>query len=88
YWDFYHGFGLTISLLLAVLAVLAWQLSTISRRAPRAALPMTITLMLAFGGLTVLSWRYFFSGPIVLSFGAFLLAGTAVVLLARESAAV
>ncbi|MDE3156312.1 MAG: hypothetical protein KGN76_14515 [Acidobacteriota bacterium] len=87
YWDFYHGFGLVISLLLAALAVLAWQLAGLSRQAPRAALPLTATLMLALGGLAVLSWQYFFWGPIVMSVAGFLLAGIALLLLGREAGA-
>src|SRR5260370_10329903 len=46
HWAFYRGFALIISLLLLVLAVIAWQLAALSRRAPREALPMAITLQL------------------------------------------
>jgi len=86
YWEFYRGFALTISVLLAAMMVIAWQLASISRRSGRAALPMAITLQCACIGLLVLGRMFFFGGPIVMSAGAVLLSTAAVVALAREPA--
>jgi hypothetical protein len=67
YWEFYRGFALIISVQLLLMMVISWQLSTIGRRSPRLALPMAITLQLGCVGLTILSWRFFFGAPIVIS---------------------
>jgi hypothetical protein len=86
YWEFYRGFALTISLLLVAMMVIAWQLSAISRRDARAAIPMAITLQLSCVGLLVLGWMFFFGGPIVMSGVAVVLSTVAVALLVRDTA--
>lgn len=67
YWDFYVGFGLFVSVLLLLAAVLAWQLAGL----PAQTLPLLRStawaLALCFAALTVLSWMYFFIIPIVFS---------------------
>lgn len=67
YWDFYRGFGLDLSVFLLLAAALAWQLGGL----PAQALPLVrVTawaLALTFAAVTVLSWMYFFSIPIVFS---------------------
>ncbi|HEY1090940.1 MAG TPA: hypothetical protein VGE47_07610 [Burkholderiaceae bacterium] len=64
YWDFYVGFGLSISVFLLFTALLAWQLGNLSAKS----LPMLRTtawaLVLCFAGLTALNWIYFFTIPI------------------------
>lgn len=86
HWDFYRGFALIISLQLAVMAAVAWQLSAISRRSARQALPMAITLQLACLGLLALSLKFFFGAPIVMAIAAVLCSTIASILLARASA--
>jgi hypothetical protein len=85
YWDFYRGFALTTSVLMAAMAVVAWQLSAIARRSPREALPMAVTLLLGSVGLLVLGWMFFFTPPIVFSLAAVGCAGMAVVRIRAES---
>lgn len=85
HWDFYRGFALVISLLLLVLAVIAWQLAALGRRAPREALPMAITLQLCCLGLLVLAWLFFFGAPILMSVIATLVSTIAVVFLTRAT---
>jgi hypothetical protein len=85
YWEFYRGFALTISVLMFVLAALAWQLAAVSRRTPREALPMAVSLLVGCVGLLVLSVAFFFTPPIVLSLAATGVAGWVVVLLRREA---
>ena len=85
YWEFYRGFALTISLLMFVLAALAWQLAAVSRRAPREALPMAVSLLVGCVGLLVLGVAFFFIPPIVFSAAAVGVAGWVVVLLRREA---
>ncbi len=85
HWDFYRGFALSISVLMLVMAVVAWQLAAISRSSPRAALPMAITLQGGCAGLLVLGCFFFFGGPILFSTIALLCATLAVAGLARAS---
>ena len=67
HFDFYQGFGLTISVNLAVLAVLMWQLGNLSRTGSEAVRPMLITLLFSEIAIAAVSWKYFFAGPIVTS---------------------
>ena len=47
HWDFYRGFALTDSVLMAVMAVIAWQLAAVARRSPRACIASrTMRIML------------------------------------------
>ena len=85
YWDFYRGFALTISVLLAVMAVIAWQLGALTLREPRQALPMAITLLLGCLGIAVISWLFFFGGPIVFSVAAVMWSTVLVVRLAKAA---
>ncbi len=67
YWDFYVGFGLFVTVLLAFAAVLAWQLGGLPA-ATLATLPLiTWGLAACFVAATVVTWRYFFVAPIVFS---------------------
>jgi hypothetical protein len=63
HWDFYRGYELSITVVFAVLAVLIWQLSNLSRTAPRQAVPLIVTILVAETLLSVVSWGYFFAGP-------------------------
>jgi hypothetical protein len=67
YWDFYLGFGLFVSILLLLAAVLAWQLGSLP---PQTHLNMRTTawfLCLSFAAVTILSAMYFFTIPIAFS---------------------
>ena len=67
YWDFYVGFGLSISVYLLLAGALAWQLGSI----PTQTLPLmratAWVLSLSFVAITALTWMYFFTIPIVFS---------------------
>jgi len=88
YWEFYRGFSISITVLLATLAVIAWQLATLSRRNPREALPLGVTLLLACVGQAIVSVVYFFTAPILMSLVAVVCAGMGVALVARETKSV
>ncbi len=79
HWDFYRGYELSITVVFAVLAVLIWQLSNLSKAAPRQALPMIITMLAAEVLMSAIGWEYFFAGPGGMSIliGACLLAAIA-----------
>jgi hypothetical protein len=67
YWDFYVGFGVFNSVFLLLAAVLAWQLGSFPAQSLRIMRPTAWALSLCFAALTVLSWLYFFSIPLVFS---------------------
>jgi hypothetical protein len=63
HWNFYQGYELCITVVFAVLAVLIWQLSNLSRTAPRQATPLIVTILVAEVLLSAIGWEYFFVGP-------------------------
>jgi len=68
--DFYTGLNWFLTVSTLVLALLTWQLSSVSRREPRSARPMTVTLCLGAIAFTVLCCLYFFILPLALYAGA------------------
>jgi len=85
YWDFYRGFSVTISVLLAALAVIAWQTGTLSRRSPREALPFAYTLLIACSANALVSFAYFFTAPMVTSTLSVVCAGIGAALVAKDA---
>lgn len=67
YWHFYVGFGLFVSVFLLLAAVLAWQLGGMPAETLRGMRAVSWTLALGFLAVTILSWVYFFTIPIVFS---------------------
>lgn len=67
YWDFYQGFGLTVSVFLLAFTVLLWQAAAMSDRAPGSARPIVLTSLAAFLAMAVVEALYFFAAPIVLT---------------------
>ena len=65
YWDFYFGFGLSISVYLCALAVLLWQTASLSIRYPSAAKPIMLTLFLSYLFVGILAAKFFFAIPAV-----------------------
>ena len=86
YGEFYLGFGLFVSAAFLILAALAFQLAAVSRRHPAEVWPMAVTLLVGCLASAVLSWRYFFIAPIVMSVAAVAVAAGAVAALRRASA--
>ena len=67
YWDFYRGFGLFVSVFLLLAAILAWQLGGLPKQTSALVRVTAWTFAVCFMALTILSWTYFFSIPIVFS---------------------
>lgn len=65
YWQFYRGFGLGITIFLAALAVVMWQLSLLAKADPHRLRPIYWTLLIAFVAMAVNSCLYFFWPPVV-----------------------
>jgi len=63
HWDFYNGYGLSITVIFAFLAVLMWQLSSLSRHAPEHARPLIVTVLGCEIFMSIIGWEYFFAGP-------------------------
>jgi hypothetical protein len=67
YWDFYVGFGLFVSVFFLLAVVLAWQLGGLPPESLARMRGTAWTFALCFAAITVLSWKYFFTIPIVFS---------------------
>jgi hypothetical protein len=67
YWDFYVGFGLFVSVLLLLVAVMVWQLGALSDDTLAQLGVLRWGLVLCFVVVTVLSWKYFFWAPVIFS---------------------
>src|SRR3954469_8063089 len=67
YWDFFSGLGFFVTVLLLFSAVLAWQLAGM----PVTTLASLRLVLWSFAAcyvlIALLSWRYFFAAPLVLS---------------------
>lgn len=67
YWDFFAGFGFFVTVFLLFAAVLAWQLGGLRPEALALLRGPAWALAICFAAVAILSWRYFFTAPIVLS---------------------
>ena len=67
YWDFYVGFGLAISVLFLLAAILAWQLGSLSKETLPSMRATAWALCFCFAAMTVINCLYFFTIPIVFS---------------------
>jgi hypothetical protein len=65
YWDFFIGYGLTISVSSLIQAVVFWQLAGLTQTEPRRIRPIIAAFLFANLGFAVLAWRYFFIPPFV-----------------------
>lgn len=67
YWDFYFGFGLIISLMQLVQAVVLWQLGSLAKTDAARLRPLIAVFCLSLVANAILGWMYFFIIPIVFS---------------------
>jgi hypothetical protein len=67
YWDFFSAFGLFFSVFLLFAAVLAWLLGGLPAEILARVRGITWALAICFVAITVLSWKYAFTTPIVFS---------------------
>jgi hypothetical protein len=65
YWDFYMGFGLVVSVFLTMEAIVFWQLSSLAKTDALRLRPVLATFLIGFLGVAVVSYRYFFSAPVI-----------------------
>ncbi len=67
YFDFYYGFGVSISVYLIAQAIIMWQVGEIAKTNPALARPIMLTLIASNVAVGVITVMYFFAAPIVLS---------------------
>jgi hypothetical protein len=67
YWDFFVGFGLFVTALMALAAILAWQLGSLSAEVLASMRLSAWGFVLCFAVVAFLSWRYFFLVPFLFS---------------------
>lgn len=68
--------------------MLAYQVSGLSQRHPKQAMPLAITLQAACVASAILSGLFFFAAPIVASLATLVCSTVATALLARDAGAV
>jgi hypothetical protein len=67
YWDFYFGFGVSISIYLIVQAAVLWLLAALARTQATFVRPFVAVLLASYVASVYVTWRYFFALPVVLS---------------------
>jgi hypothetical protein len=67
YFDFYYGFGVSISVYLIAQAIVLWQVGEVTKTNPAAARPIMLTLFVSYLAVGVITVMYFFAPPIVFS---------------------
>ena len=65
YWDFYRGLGLVVSVFLTLEAVVFWQLGSLAKADALRLRPILAVFLVGFLGMAVVSYRYFFAGPVI-----------------------
>jgi hypothetical protein len=64
-WDFQRGFGLVVSLSLTMEGLVFWQLATLAKNDALRLRPILATFMVGYLCFSVISYRYFFLGPVI-----------------------
>jgi hypothetical protein len=65
-WDFYRGMGLAVTIFLTLAAVVLWQMAVLAKTEIFPVVrPVLGAFVLGFLLMAVVSWEYFFAGPLV-----------------------
>jgi hypothetical protein len=65
-WDFYRGMGLAVMIFLTLAAVVLWQMAVLAKTEMFPLVrPVLAAFVLGFLLMAVVSWQYFFAGPLV-----------------------
>jgi hypothetical protein len=67
YFDFYFGFGVSISVYLLAQAIVIWQAGDVAKVNAAAARPLMLTMLASYAAVSVITVMYFFAAPIVFS---------------------
>jgi|SRR5271168_4587673 len=64
-WDFHMGFGLVVSVALTVEGLVFWQLGTLAKTDALRLRAILTTFFAGYLCIAVISYRYFFAGPMI-----------------------
>jgi hypothetical protein len=78
-WDFHMGLGLAVSVFLTVEAVVFWQLGSLAKTDALQLRPVLATFLVGYLGVAVVSYKYFFAGPVITELLIALCLGLAIV---------
>ena len=78
-WDFHMGLGLAVSVFLTLEAVVFWQLGSLAKSDALRLRPVLATFLVGYLGFAVVSYRYFFVGPVITEMLISLCLGLAIV---------
>jgi hypothetical protein len=65
YWDFHMGLGLAVSVFLTMEAVVFWQFGSLAKTDALRLRPVLATFLVGYLCVAVVSYRYFFAGPVI-----------------------
>ena len=65
FWEFYHGMGLGVSISLTAESIVIWQLASLAKTMAPQLRPVLATFLVAYLGLAINSYFYFFAGPVI-----------------------
>ena len=65
YGDFYLGLGLVVSVFLTMEAVVFWQLGSLAKTDALRLRPVLATFLVGYLCAAVVSYKYFFAGPVI-----------------------
>ena len=65
YWDFHMGFGLAITIFLAVEAIVFWLLGNLARDSDADLRPVLAIFLVGYIALAINSLAYFFAPPVI-----------------------
>jgi hypothetical protein len=65
YWDYYFGYGLSLTVFLLLEAAVFWQLASLVKTDGARLRPMLMSFCVACAVSAVFCWKYFFAGPAV-----------------------
>ena len=78
-WDFHMGFGLVVSIALAMEGIVFWQLGTLAKNDALQLRPILTTFFVGYLCFSGISYRYFFAGPVITEILIALCLGLAIV---------
>jgi hypothetical protein len=65
FWEFYRGMGLAVSIFLAAEGIIFWLLSSLAKSDAARLRPVLAMFVLAYLAMSVNSYLYFFSAPVI-----------------------
>jgi hypothetical protein len=86
YFDFYMGFGYSLSVTQVMLAILLWQLAALARTNAPGVRPMIAVIILAVAASSVIAWQFILPVPALFSLVQLASLAVAFVVARRNSA--